>query len=78
MKDSIEIVFKTSQRQINTRYVKHAPVFNEIDYDYLILYIIPSVQPTHTTNDMYWAKDGPGAERENGACAFHRLMNKNR
>jgi predicted amidohydrolase YtcJ len=37
--------------------------------------ILPSVQPTHATSDMYWAKDRVGKERVKGAYAFKKLLN---
>ncbi|MBD2699419.1 amidohydrolase [Spirosoma sp. BT702] len=39
--------------------------------------IIPSVQPTHATSDMYWAGDRLGPERVKGAYAFNDLMKQN-
>lgn len=36
--------------------------------------IIPSVQPTHATSDMYWAKDRLGEERVKYAYAFNDLL----
>jgi predicted amidohydrolase YtcJ len=36
--------------------------------------IMPSIQPTHATSDMYWAKDRIGAERMKGAYAFKELL----
>ncbi|HSH64968.1 MAG TPA: amidohydrolase, partial [Bacteroidia bacterium] len=36
--------------------------------------IIPSVQPTHATSDMYWAKDRLGAERIRYAYAYKDLL----
>lgn len=36
--------------------------------------IIPSVQPTHATSDMYWAKDRLGDERIKYAYAFNDLL----
>jgi len=36
--------------------------------------IIPSVQPTHATSDMYWAKDRLGPERIKTAYAYNDLM----
>lgn len=36
--------------------------------------IIPSVQPTHATSDMYWAKDRLGEERIKYAYAFNDLL----
>jgi predicted amidohydrolase YtcJ len=39
--------------------------------------IIPSVQSTHATSDMYWAKDRVGAERIKGAYAYRTLLKEN-
>jgi predicted amidohydrolase YtcJ len=36
--------------------------------------IIPSVQPTHATSDMYWAEDRLGRERIKTAYAYKNLM----
>jgi predicted amidohydrolase YtcJ len=36
--------------------------------------IIPSVQPTHATSDMYWAKDRLGPERIKYAYAYNDLL----
>jgi predicted amidohydrolase YtcJ len=39
--------------------------------------IIPSVQPTHATSDMYWAGERLGDERIKTAYAFNDLMKQN-
>jgi predicted amidohydrolase YtcJ len=39
--------------------------------------VIPSVQPTHATSDMYWAGERLGPERLKGAYAFKRLLKEN-
>ncbi|WP_432713443.1 amidohydrolase [Pedobacter sp.] len=39
--------------------------------------IIPSVQPTHATSDMYWAVDRLGKERVKGAYANQQLLQQN-
>ncbi|RZL34488.1 MAG: amidohydrolase, partial [Pedobacter sp.] len=39
--------------------------------------VIPSVQPTHATSDMYWAADRLGKERVKGAYAYKQLMQQN-
>ena len=39
--------------------------------------IIPSVQPTHATSDMYWASQRLGNERIQGAYAYKDLLNQN-
>lgn len=36
--------------------------------------IIPSVQPTHATSDMYWAKDRLGEKRVKHAYAYKELL----
>ena len=39
--------------------------------------IVPSVQPTHATSDMYWAEMRIGADRMRGAYAYRELMEQN-
>lgn len=56
--------------------VEHAQVVRPQDFDYFSENIIPSVQPTHATSDMYWAEDRLGAERIKGAYAFKTLLQK--
>ncbi|MDP2060173.1 MAG: amidohydrolase [Flavobacteriaceae bacterium] len=56
--------------------VEHAQVVRPQDFDYFSGNIIPSVQPTHATSDMYWAEDRLGAERVKGAYAFKTLLQK--
>ena len=51
---------------------------NENDFHYFSDYsIIPSVQPTHATSDMYWAGDRLGKERLANAYAYKQLLNTN-
>ncbi len=58
--------------------VEHAQVVNKNDFYYFGKYsIIPSVQPTHATSDMYWAEQRLGAERIKGAYAYKQLLNQN-
>jgi predicted amidohydrolase YtcJ len=58
--------------------IEHAQVINEADFSLFKTYnIVPSVQPTHATSDMYWAGERLGKERELGAYAFHKLMEQN-
>lgn len=40
--------------------------------------IIPSVQPTHATSDMYWADERLGKERVKNAYAYKELFELNR
>jgi predicted amidohydrolase YtcJ len=58
--------------------IEHAQVVNSQDFKYFgIFNIIPSVQPTHATSDMYWAKDRLGSEAVKGAYAFKQLLQEN-
>jgi predicted amidohydrolase YtcJ len=58
--------------------IEHAQVVNESDFALFGRYnIIPSVQPTHATSDMYWASDRLGKERITGAYAFKDLLQQN-
>src|SRR6185437_14875632 len=58
--------------------IEHAQVVNKDDFHYFGDYnIIPSVQPTHATSDMYWAGDRLGQERLKYAYANKELMNEN-
>ncbi|WP_293294040.1 amidohydrolase [Allomuricauda sp.] len=56
--------------------VEHAQVISPSDFNYFEKGIIPSVQPTHATSDMYWAEDRLGKERVKGAYAYKDLLNK--
>lgn len=56
--------------------VEHSQVIGQEDFKYFSRNIIPSVQPTHATSDMYWAKDRLGAEREKGAYAYKKLLDQ--
>ncbi len=58
--------------------IEHAQVVNEKDFKFFGQHsIIPSVQPTHATSDMYWAGERLGKQREKGAYAFKQLMMEN-
>ncbi|MFZ5553297.1 MAG: amidohydrolase [Bacteroidota bacterium] len=58
--------------------IEHAQVMDEKDFDYFKKYsILPSVQPTHATSDMYWAGDRLGKEREKNAYAYKKLLQQN-
>ena len=58
--------------------IEHAQVVNEKDFDAFGKYsVIPSVQPTHATSDMYWAGARLGPERLKGAYAYAHLLKEN-
>jgi predicted amidohydrolase YtcJ len=58
--------------------IEHAQIINPADFH---LFgdnsIVPSVQPTHGTSDMYWAGDRLGAERLKGGYAYKQLLAEN-
>ena len=58
--------------------IEHSQIVNENDFH---LFgdnnIVPSVQPTHATSDMYWAGDRLGKERLKNAYANKKLMKQN-
>jgi predicted amidohydrolase YtcJ len=59
--------------------IEHAQVVNLNDFKLFGQYnIIPSVQPTHATSDMYWAGDRLGPQRVKGAYAYKQLLNENK
>lgn len=58
--------------------IEHAQIVNENDFHFFAdNNIVPSVQPTHATSDMYWAKDRIGADRMKGAYAYKQLLETN-
>jgi hypothetical protein len=65
------------QNDENRRWrVEHAQVMSDKDFKYFDgQNIIPSVQPTHATSDMYWAEDRLGEQRTRFAYAYKTLLN---
>lgn len=58
--------------------IEHAQVLDPSHYEMFKNYtIIPSVQPTHATSDMYWAEDRVGNERLKHAYAYQQLLLQN-
>jgi predicted amidohydrolase YtcJ len=58
--------------------IEHAQIIHPDDFHYFGDYnIVPSVQTTHATSDMYWAEKRVGPERIKGAYAFKQLMEEN-
>lgn len=57
--------------------IEHAQIVNPADMDKYGRYsVIPSVQPTHATSDMYWAGDRLGKERLAHAYPFKQLLDQ--
>jgi predicted amidohydrolase YtcJ len=58
--------------------IEHAQIIHPDDFHYFGDFnIIPSVQTTHATSDMYWAADRVGQERMKGAYAYKQLLEEN-
>jgi hypothetical protein len=58
--------------------IEHAQVINEHDFDLFgQSSIVPSVQPTHATSDMYWAEQRLGPQRIKYAYAYKKLLEQN-
>ncbi|MEP6749191.1 MAG: amidohydrolase [Bacteroidota bacterium] len=77
------VILQTYARQLKGKNdlrwrIEHAQVINQNDFN---LFgennIIPSVQPTHATSDMYWAAERLGKERIKGAYAYNDLLKQN-
>ena len=56
--------------------IEHAQVIAKEDFDLFNTKIIPSVQPTHATSDMYWLKERIGPIRAKYAYAYKELLDK--
>jgi predicted amidohydrolase YtcJ len=56
--------------------VEHAQIVTPSDFNYFSHKILPSIQPTHATSDMYWAEDRVGSERIKGAYSYRTLLEK--
>ena len=58
--------------------IEHAQIIHENDFDLFgQSSIIPSVQPTHATSDMYWAEERLGTKRLKGGYAYKQLLEQN-
>ena len=58
--------------------IEHAQVVHKDDLELFKKFtIIPSVQPTHATSDMYWLEERLGPERTKMTCSYRDLLNQN-
>jgi hypothetical protein len=58
--------------------IEHAQIINSADFNLFgSASIVPSVQPTHATSDMYWAAERLGADRLKGGYAYKQLLQQN-
>lgn len=78
-REMLRIYASVLQRDNDRRWrIEHAQVVNPADMGYFRQYhIIPSVQPTHATSDMYWAEERLGPERMPQAYAYQHLLQTN-
>lgn len=57
--------------------IEHAQVVHKMDIEKFAEFsIIPSIQPTHATSDMYWAEQRLGRNRVRRAYAYQELKNQ--
>jgi predicted amidohydrolase YtcJ len=54
--------------------IEHAQILADEDFKNFSTDIIPSVQPTHATSDMYWVETRLGKERVKNAYAYRNLL----
>ncbi len=75
--DLFEKAFKSVPQVKDHRFrIEHAQVLTKEDIPrFAELKVIPSMQPTHATSDMYWAEDRLGPERVKWAYAWKSLLN---
>lgn len=67
---------KVLKGQNNFRWrIEHAQIVQPTDYHFFKEHsIIPSIQPTHATSDMYWAEKRLGPERIKHAYSYKNLL----
>ena len=56
--------------------IEHAQIIDTVDIKLFNRKIIPSIQPTHATSDMYWAEERLGKNRLLGAYAYNDLLKR--
>lgn len=68
-------VYKEALKDLEDRRWRneHSQIVDENDFE-LFKNVIPSIQPTHATSDMYWAEDRVGSKRIKGAYAYKKLL----
>ena len=58
--------------------IEHSQIISSDDFQKFNSKIIPSIQPTHATSDMYWAEDRIGKKRIKGAYPYKMLLDKSK
>ena len=73
----LRVYQKVLAKQKNVRWrIEHAQVVPPNYFGAFSKNIIPSVQPTHATSDMYWVEERLGKDRMAGAYAYNSLLNQ--
>lgn len=74
--DAYERAFRGAPAATNHRFrVEHAQILSPEDIPrFARLNVIPSMQASHQTSDMYWAEKRVGPERITGAYAWRKLL----
>jgi predicted amidohydrolase YtcJ len=73
----LRVYSKSIKNQKDPRWrVEHAQILSPSDFSYFSKKIIPSIQPTHATSDMYWVEDRVGSHRLMGAYSYKTLLKK--
>ena len=54
--------------------IEHSQIISSEDFKMFNSKIIPSIQPTHATSDMYWADERIGLQRLKGGYAYKKLL----
>lgn len=74
--DAYEAAFRAMPSVTDHRFrVEHAQILALKDIPrFAELGVIPSMQATHATSDMYWVEERLGAERVKGAYAWRKLL----
>jgi predicted amidohydrolase YtcJ len=73
--DALEAVMDRHPDNPGRHRVEHAQVLTAEDIPrFAALDVIPAMQPTHATSDMYWAEDRIGPERIRFAYAWRSLV----
>ena len=68
---------KVLENKVDPRWrIEHSQIIDLQDIEGFSNKILPSVQPTHATSDMYWAEDRVGPSRINGAYSYKALLNE--
>jgi len=73
-------VYGESLKEKNDRRwrIEHSQIVHPDDFALYKKYsVIPSIQSTHATSDMYWAEERVGPERIKGAYAYKNLLDQN-